>query len=735
MYKAHVNETTEEVQSVKQHGENTAELCREFAIPELKDMMYAMGLLHDIGKYQDSFQRRMDGANIRVEHSACGAIEAGKNYRGAMALMMQYCIAGHHSGIPDGGYKNDTKDLPTLHGRMRRDFEDYFEYRKEFKLPQADEVQFVRFLVGDCGSNKEMLIDKFAFFTRYCFSCLTDADSLDTAAFCQGIRNRSLKSDFKKCLEKVNQKLDSFLCETELQRTRSVLQNQVFRKEKQDSEIYIMNMPTGSGKTLCSIKFALERAVLGNKKRIIYIIPYNSIIEQTSDSFATMFGKDAEILRHQSTFSYDDHEEYEEDYRKTAKNAAENWDSQFILTTAVQFFESIYANKRGKLRKLHNMSDSILVFDEAHLMPEKFMQPCLEAISYITKYLNSEAVFLSATMPDFRRLVKEYALPESKIVDLIDDTSMFYKFDKCRYHYWDSVNDEILLEKAGMYPSSLIVVNRRAAAKRLYEECGGVKYHLSTYMTAYDRRRVIQNIRDALLQLERDYPDGKDVPYERRITVISTSLIEAGVDLDFHTVFREMAGLDSILQAGGRCNREGKRDLADVFVFDFESERYRASMDEKGNITKGLISEYKNIASPECIRSYYDRLYFMRGDDYRQKAMYNYCRNIDSIPFRRYSDEFELINSMSVPVAAVCDENSRKLIETLSKTGVGDARRLQLYAFSVKRNEFDDLYRQHVIDDYGSGIWCLTNPDYYDRDTGVLFSGKDYYIDLRKEMV
>ena len=151
-------------------------------------------------------------------------------------------------------------------------------------------------------------------------------------------------------------------------------------------------MPTGSGKTLCSVKFALERAVRKEKKRIIYVIPYNSIIDQTADVLESLFGKEAQILRHQSTFFYDG-DDYDEDYRQAAKCASENWDAPLIITTAVQFFESIYANKRGKLRKLHHMADSILVFDEAHLMPVEYLQPCLRAIAYITRYLNSEAVF------------------------------------------------------------------------------------------------------------------------------------------------------------------------------------------------------------------------------------------------------------------------------------------------------------------------------------------------------
>lgn len=197
-----------------------------------------------------------------------------------------------------------------------------------------------------------------------------------------------------------------------------------------NAEIYLLNMPTGSGKTLASVKIALERAIASGKKRIIYIIPYNSIIDQTANVFDELFQGTAQILRHQSTFSYEDDENISEDYREAAKCAAENWNAPFIITTAVQFFESVYANRRGKLRKMHNMADSVLIFDEAHLMPQNYLQPCLQAVAYITRYLKSEAVFLTATMPDFVKLLQQYALPDSKVENLIQDTSLFIEFQE-----------------------------------------------------------------------------------------------------------------------------------------------------------------------------------------------------------------------------------------------------------------------------------------------------------------
>ena len=374
------------------------------------------------------------------------------------------------------------------------------------------------------------------------------------------------------------------------------------------------------------------------------------------------------------------------------------------------------------------MCDSILVFDEAHLMPINYLQPCLRGIVFITKYLNSEAVFLTATMPDFSKLIRQYALRSSKIVDLVEDQSQFYLFRKCRYQRLENISEEHLLEASEKCPTSLIVVNKKKTAKELYKKCAGKKYHLSTYMTAYDRKKIIEKIRCELKQLEIDFPEYKNVPKERRITVISTSLIEAGVHLDFFSVFRELAGLDNILQSGGRCNREGKRKMADVFIFDFDEEN-KSRQDVRVNLTKGIMERYEDISCLEAIKEYYERLFNMNKDEITEKAISNQCQNIRNIPFADYARDFEIIESKTVALAVPRDDESRNIIKSLKYTGgVAASRRLQRYTCSIYQDELDELLRQHAVDDYGTGIWCLTNEDYYDKDTGITFEAKDYFI-------
>ncbi len=732
-YIAHINDKTKKIQTIKEHSENTAKLCYHFALSPMKEFMYIMGLFHDLGKFQPSFQQRIHGANIRVEHSTCGALAARELFPNALGMILAYCIAGHHSGIPDAGNKNDLSDESSLYGRLQRKFENFKIYKKELKIPEINQQAFMEFLLRDCGNDVELLVDKFAFFTRYCFSCLVDADSLDTAAFCEEMSYPKMKMNFSVCLEKVNCHLKSFICTTELQKSRHLLQQQVFEKTEQNAEIYLMNMPTGSGKTLTSIKFALERAIKKGKKRIIYIIPYNSIIDQTADTLEKLFQKDAEILRHQSTFSYEDMDDFSEDYRNVAKKAAENWDAPLIITTAVQFFESIYHNNRGKLRKMHHMAECILIFDEAHLMPLEYLQPCLRGIAYITKYLNSEAVFLTATMPDFPKLIKKYALKNSKITYLVEDTSLFSKFQKCNYLYLGEISEEALLHKASIYPSCLIIVNSKKKARRLFEKSIGKTFHLSTYMTGYDRKKVLEQIRRELSLLEKKLEENlftpDSIPEEERITIISTSLIEAGVDLDVYTVFRELNGLDNILQSGGRCNREGKRANADTFIFSLE-EMKQPLEDVQQSIVKGLIKKYPDISCPESVKEYYERLFAIKESILQKNAITQRCHAIDSIPFREYAEQFALITSRTISIVVPRDDKSRELINKLryTKSTIEAGRKLQLYTCSVYPQELEDLIHQHVIDDFGTGIYCLIHPDYYDEKTGITFDAKDYMI-------
>ena len=355
---AHANEKTGEMQSVKEHNENVAALCANFAIPELKEVCFAAGLLHDCGKYSNAFQRRIRGEDIKIDHSTAGAVIASEIYNSPISETIELCVAGHHAGIPDMGIDSDSAredisaNLRTRIAQKKKRCEknldeNFDEYASEIALPEVDAKKLTEYITKDCTTQDDM-IDKLTFIIRYCFSCLVDADSIDTGEFCGTRNGNQLHADFLMCLEHLEKHINNFASVTELQRVRRRLQEQALSKVNQDADIYLMNMPTGSGKTLCSVKFALKRAILKEKKRIIYVIPYNSIIDQTSKEFDDVFGEDAQILRHQSSFSYEEKEDLDEDYKDAIRNGTENWDAPFIITTAVQFFESLHSNKIGR---------------------------------------------------------------------------------------------------------------------------------------------------------------------------------------------------------------------------------------------------------------------------------------------------------------------------------------------------------------------------------------------------
>lgn len=698
------------MQTVLEHLNGTAALAEENAVDMFKTLAHAAGKAHDLGKYAKAFQDRLSGSSVRYEHSVCGAIEyseslyAKSKETAFSAYMLMYCIAGHHTGLPDGGTQNDTDT--TLRGRLKNKAnycgdQDYSAYRTETELEFPECKEITDAIISDPKNH----IETFAFFTRYLFSCLTDADYLDTEKFCDPQTDRRLTADFGAVLSSVNAKLSSFKKITELQKARQRLQQQAYIHGKEQTEISILNIPTGSGKTLCSLKIALEKILSSNdrKKRIIYVIPYTSIIEQTADLFGDIFGKYADILEHHSNYSFDDVGN-EPSTAEKLKKASENWDSPFIITTSVQFFESIYHFKGSSLRKLHNMADSVIIFDEIHLLPTELLQPCLRGIGNIVKYLNSEAIFLSATMPDYSELFKRY-IPNCTVTELVTDRTDFRYFQKCRYIYLGKTEADSLLEKAQLFRSSLIVVNKRRTARELYKNISGNKYHLSSYMTAADRSKTIAGIR---FDLENNIP----------VTVVSTSLIEAGVDLDFKAVFREIAGLDNIIQTGGRCNREGLEKSGDVFIFETDEKPVR-ELQIPVNIVRSLFDEYEDISSPECIREYYRRLHKENDGRIDNNSIDTGNINIMSIPFRTYAEQFSFIKDDSVGVVIRNCKEAEELYDKLKWGNFSVKRKLQKYTVSLKRYELEQAMKLGIVNDFGTGVLTLTNPDHYSAETGL----------------
>ena len=727
-YYAHTAEGAESGwQTLKDHLTGTAALAEAMSVPFCRELCRLAGLLHDVGKYRPEFQARLKGERPQpVEHAYCGAqmLRALCRDNRAAALIgtvIEYAIAGHHGGLPDYGTAADNAELSTLSAKLKRpaadlggwaEMSDVFEARS---CPELLTGMLGRFRAGlsdlPAASAKAQAYETYDFLVRYVYSVLVDADRLDTETFAAGKPRPACKSDFAEAARRVAAKLRSFVPDTPVAKARAALQEQALRAAETNAGIYLLDMPTGSGKTLCSLNIALKRLLKTGKKRIIYVIPYTSIIEQTAGVFRRLLGDESgsaclDILEHHSHFDFGlSDDEGEQAAGSRLKTAAENWDAPLIVTTAVQFFESVYCGRAGRMRKVHNMADSVLVFDEMHMLPVQYFRPCLTAVEQLTRLYGSEAIFLTATMPDFRALAEKFLGRAVPMTELIADRSRFADFHTCGLEYLGTCGDERLLSLAEKAGASLIIVNSRKRARALFNGAGGRKYHLSTNMTPRHRTAVIDRIRAAL------YDGGS-------VTVIATSLVEAGVDLDFAAVFRELAGAENILQAAGRCNREGKRTGGTTYVFETDGPVLR-EIGMKAEITRGCIAAFgaAGLRERKCIEKYFDELYASRAGEIARRAVQGELPRCD---FAAYGEDFRLIADDSVSVVVPAPE-IEGLLSALRAGVPVSRRRLQLYAASVSRGALKRLLDTGAVRVYG-GVCVLESPLCYDKDTGITAS-------------
>lgn len=397
---AHISEDGLREQTVAEHLLGTAALAAGFgsAFGAEEDARLA-GLLHDIGKCSDAFQARLRGGP-RCDHSTAGAQEA----RRLGSPPVAFAVAGHHGGLPDGGAKGDTADDPTMSGRFQRSLEDYSRFAAQIKLPDKRLVPPT--LDGPPGTASF----RAAFYTRMLFSCLVDADSLDTEAFMNGAPERGMNRPIVELLER----FDMFLRQRgwdmpvrELDHLRHDILVQCRELARLERGLFTLTVPTGGGKTGASMAFALEHAQKYGLKRIIYVIPYTSIIEQNAAVFKDMLGEDC-VLEHHSAVDGDDSESPSPTQTRR-KLASENWDATVVVTTAVQFFESLFAAKRSKCRKLHNLANSVIIFDEAQMLPVPYLNPCVAAMAELAAHYGSSCVLCTATQPSLSPLLGQYA--------------------------------------------------------------------------------------------------------------------------------------------------------------------------------------------------------------------------------------------------------------------------------------------------------------------------------------
>jgi len=652
-YIAHSENARGKKQTMQEHSSGVGGFMRRFALSDSFVELYEFcGFLHDIGKYSEDFQRYISGESQKnVRHSIYGSIFALNQNMLDVAIP----VFGHHSGLP-----NRPDMLLDIKAEQRTPKTAYDEIIKKWKedlnhqlyIPNDKSFQDISDIL-----QKELLV-------RMLFSSLIDADSLDTERhFCEdrfnARTNQPLKAEFM--LNQLQQKRfipfmnDSNKSNQIINKLRNSVREYAESKASLPQGFFSLTLPTGMGKTLCSINWALHHAICHkNIKRIIIVLPFISIIDQTAEELKTIFNEEGGdiVLEHHSNVIYVDDKDVDESTPKQL--ATENWDYPVIITTAVQFFESLFSNKRSACRKLHNIQDSIIIFDEIQTLPLNVTEPTLVMLDNLQRLCRCSILFCTATQPDFKTRKGFNGI--SQIESLVEAPQ--HIFDETRrvtYHPLNGYDELTVSELADFVvknrKSALVVFNTKKKARMLYDELGGIDgyrtFHLSTTMCPVHRKEVIRTIRQTL--------EGKEP-----IIVSSTQLIEAGVDMDFPTVYRELAPLESIIQSAGRCNREGKIGVGDVYLFTLTesgqpSKEYRTWL-EFANLL------YKGNEEKLCTHDFYEYYYRELVKNYAHTDKYNITEDRKKLLFQTIAEKFKIIDSSSQTLF-VCDydSNSRQL--------------------------------------------------------------------------
>lgn len=700
MFLAHISEDGLREQSILEHLKGTADLaCRFASAFDSGDWGYGCGLLHDIGKYSDGFQKRLHGGKI-TDHATAGAKELYQknNYVGA------YCISGHHSGLLDGGSAADTGGEATLKGRMQKELDDYQEFRNEVTIPAFKAPPLKP--LGRGGFS-------LSFFIRMLFSCLVDADYLDTEAFMtDGCAGRGKFDSIETLFERLYLYVESWLKNEELSTVngrRTEILKACLERGKEEQGIFRLTVPTGGGKTVSSLAFALQHARKHKLVRVIYVIPYTSIIEQNAQIFKEILG-DGNVLEDHCNVVYED-----PDKLNKIQLAAENWDCPVVVTTNVQFFESLFSNKSTKCRKLHNMADSVIIFDEAQMLPVNYLKPCIQAISELVYNYHSTVVLCTATQPSLQSFFPPQ-LNAAEICPRVQEQYDFFR--RTVFRNVGEIAEAELTEQLKEHTQVLCILNSRKGVQRIFgmlqEEEG--TYHLSTFMYPRHRKKLLTIIRDRL---------DKGLPCR----LIATSLVEAGVDFDFPSVFRELAGVDSMIQAAGRCNREGMRQketcVTTIFTLDKAEENHiPQSLKLPVSVSGQVAEKYDDIAFLEAIADYFSRLYHFRGEGLDAKNIVGQMeegRRSLLFPFATVAKQFRLIENDTATILIDREPEARILAERIRR---GEYSRQLIrdtgqYCVNVYEQDFDKLNGAGRLEAIAPGFYVLRNKEQYSEEMGL----------------
>lgn len=703
------------------------------------------GMLHDLGKYTREFQVRLEGSE-RVDHATAGAREimslASKPDDRCVAEILAYAIAGHHTGMPDrcGDASLDERlerQLPALDP----------VWRKEIR-PIADGLTPSSF--QRC---KDKLPYQLAFFGRMVFSCLVDADFRDTEDFYARAEQRNIDRAWPRLPEVVDDlisRFDRYMAEkraaasdTSVNRLRAEILEHVRARAQAERGLFTLTVPTGGGKTLASLAFALEHAKRNGLERIVYAIPFTSIIDQTAKIFRHVLGKDI-VLEHHSSIDEERIDDEDRQHRREAaeklKLAMEDWVAPVVVTTNVQLFESLHSNRPSRCRRLHNLANSVIILDEAQTIPLPVLKPCLAALDELARNYGASIVLCTATQPavaapDFPGGLALGLERELAPLDLHEAPPLRRVTLK---HIGDRTDDE-LIAALRETPQGLVIVNSRAHALALYrkavEDGLGGAVHLTTRQYAAHRRRILADVRERL-------KDGAPC------RLIATSLVEAGVDLDFPRVWRAEAGLDQIAQAAGRCNREGLRPMEDSIVGVFRSSEHKPPREiaQLAGDMGRMMGKHADLLSPEAMRDYFGEVYWRKGDEgldvlkplkpWSIGLSTDYMYEEPNFKYRAVAEKFRMIESGLAPVIVARKNEPREALACAALVALAGGRppgkvaqEIQSYIVQVPPKARDLLLKNgHVrfVEGFGDQFAVMENGSLYRDEIGLLWEQANY---------
>ncbi len=701
------------------------------------------GRLHDIGKASAEFQAYIRGERGRGgDHSGAGAIEGAKAYRTPVGPILAAIVAGHHAGLADGNGLTArlTGPVPAYPGWQVH----------SGALPPVGELVPTRCwkAIADPGFSA-------AFLTRMLFSCLVDADSLETERFYTEAEERTAPRGGFRCLSELRDRLRAHMAEvkdaakatpSELNTLRGEVLDRAVAGAGKPPGLFTLTVPTGGGKTLASLSFALEHAVRHGLRRVIYVAPFTAIIEQTAGVFrrALAVGEGEDVLEHHVSYDWEaaakrlsagrDRDDEGGDPTARLHRAAENWDVPIVVTTAVQFFESLFAASRSRCRKLHNFAGAVIVLDEAQTLPLPLLRPCMAALEELTRNYASSVVLCTATQPALRKadgFTRGFEIDEER--ELAPDPKALYtRLQRVRVEVMpDPVPDATIVARFADQDQILCIVNSRKHARDIYalikDMPGAV--HLTTLMCPLHRRTVLQDLRRRLKAGE-------------PVRLVATSLIEAGVDISFPEVWRAAAGIDSIAQASGRCNREGGPVLGRVVVFTPAEAKPPRSIEAFWQASRPVLRQHEDPLSLEAVRAFFQELYWQKGTAAFDAATLDrkpwpilpaIAERAPELtfPFESIARAFRMIDDVMEAVvvpwrAGPGDRDAESLlsrIEETEKPRVSDLRRLQLYTVSIPKQARDDWLARGALrpvhSRIGDAILRFDNLAHYDAQTGV----------------